>query len=121
MNYVKKYLHNPTYVWHEIIAGVYYLCGLATFCVLRELIFAIWTEWFFLLGIIFAIFRKYPVPSVDNIFCIFFLSENVQQKYILSNTKKKYFIAFFLYRFVSEWKRQVVIEQKRFLSTVLFV
>ena len=117
----KKYLHNPTYVWHEIIAGVYYLCGLATFCVLRELIFAIWTEWFFLLGLIFAIFRKYPVPSVDNIFCIFFLSENVQQKYILSNTQKKYFIAFFLYRFVSEWKRQVVIEQKGFLGTVLFV
>ena len=95
MNYVKKYLHNPTYVWHEIFAGVYYLCRLATFCVLRELIFAIWTEWFFLLGIIFPIFRKYPVPSVDNIFCIFVLSENVQQKYIFSNIKKTVFHCLF--------------------------
>ena len=72
------------------------------FCVLQKLIFAIWREWFFLLGIIFAIFRKYPVPSVDNIFCIFVLSENVQQKNIFSNKKNQYFIAFFLYRFVSE-------------------
>ena len=78
----------------KIFAGVYF-CGLAIFCVLRELIFAIWTEWFFLLGIIFAIFRKYPVLSLDNIFCIFVLSENVQQKYILSNKKNQYFIAFF--------------------------
>ena len=38
MNYVKKYLHNRTYVWQEILGGVYYLCGLATFYVLRELI-----------------------------------------------------------------------------------
>ena len=87
MNYVKKYLHNPTNRWHETFAGVY-LCGFAIFCVLRELIFSIWTEWFFLLGIIFAIFRKYPVLSVDNIFCIFVLSENMQQKYIFSNKNK---------------------------------
>ena len=40
-------------VWHEIFAGVYF-GGLAIFCDLRELIF--------------AIFRKYPVPSIDNIF-----------------------------------------------------
>ena len=52
-------------VWHEILAEVY-LCGWAIFCVLRELIFTIWTEWFFLLGIIFAIFRKYPVPSTQR-------------------------------------------------------
>ena len=50
-------------------AGVYF-CGLAIFGVLRELIFAIRTDWFFPLGItvIFEIFRKYPVPSIDNIF-----------------------------------------------------
>ena len=54
-------------VWHEIFVGVYF-CGLAIFCVLRELIFAIRADWFFRLGINFAIFRKYPVPSVDNIF-----------------------------------------------------
>ena len=40
------------------------------FGVLRELIFAIRTDWFFPLeiSIIFEIFRKYPVPSIDNIF-----------------------------------------------------
>ena len=54
-------------VWHEIYAGVYF-CGLAIFFVLRELIFAIRADWFFRLGINFTIFRKYPVPSVDNIF-----------------------------------------------------
>ena len=50
-------------------AGVYF-CGLAIFGVLRELIFAIRTDWFFPLEItvIFEIFRKYPVPSIDNIF-----------------------------------------------------
>ena len=56
-------------MWHEIFAGVYF-CGLAIFGVLRELIFAIRTDWFFPLEItvIFEIFRKYSVPSIDNIF-----------------------------------------------------
>ena len=72
-------------MWHEIFAGVY-LCGLPIFCVLRELIFAITTDGFFLLGInkFFAIFRKYPVPSIDNIFGFI---EYVQQKYIFPNDK----------------------------------
>ena len=57
---------------HEIFAGVYF-CGLAIFCVLRELIFAIRTDWLFLLGINFLRFSEStqypgPVPSVDNIF-----------------------------------------------------
>ena len=43
-------------------------CGLAIFCVLLQLIFAIRTDWFFSLELIFAIFSKYPVPSIDNIF-----------------------------------------------------
>ena len=33
--------------WHEIFEKVYF-CGLAIFCVMRELIFAIRTDWFFL-------------------------------------------------------------------------
>ena len=46
-------------VWHEIFMRVNF-CGLAIFCVLRELIFAIRTDWFFLLGIIFlVIFRVF--------------------------------------------------------------
>ena len=36
-------------------AGVYY-CELAIFCVLREVIFAIRTDWFFLLGTDFCNF-----------------------------------------------------------------
>ena len=53
--------------WHENFVGVYF-CGLAMFYVLRELIFAIRTDWFSCWELIFAIFRKYPVLSIDNIF-----------------------------------------------------
>ena len=49
--------------WHEIFAGVYF-CGLAIVCVLLELIFAIKTDWFFLLGINFCDFQN--VPSTQN-------------------------------------------------------
>ena len=46
-------------MWHEIFAGVYF-CRVTIFCVWRDLIFALSTEWFFLLGIkFFAIFKKY--------------------------------------------------------------
>ena len=38
------------------------------FYVLRELIFAIRTDWFSCWELIFSIFRKYPVLSIDNIF-----------------------------------------------------
>ena len=38
------------------------------FCVLRELVFAIRTDWFFLLRINFHVFQEAPVPSIDNIF-----------------------------------------------------
>ena len=58
-----KAVVDPTKFLREFIFG-----GLAIFCVLRELIFAIRTDWFFLLGINFCDFRKYPVPSIDNIF-----------------------------------------------------
>ena len=68
-------------VWHQIFAGVYF-GGLAIFCVLRELIFAIKTNYFFLS---FAIIRKYAVPSIDNVFVVV---EYVQQKYIF---KKQYY------------------------------
>ena len=52
-------------VWHKIFAGVYF-CGLAIFCPLRELIFAIGTV-FSCRELIFAIFRKHPVLSIDNL------------------------------------------------------
>ena len=63
-----------------MFAGVYF-CGLAIFCVFRELIFAIRTDCFFCRKLIFTIFRKYPVPSIDNIFVFI---EYVQWKYILT-------------------------------------
>ena len=50
---------NTATVWDKIFAGVYFW-GLATFCVLRELIFAIRTDWFFLLGINFCNLQKVP-------------------------------------------------------------
>ena len=46
-------------VWHESFAGDYFF-GLAIFCVLWELIFAIRTDWFFLMGIDFCDFQKSP-------------------------------------------------------------
>ena len=45
----------------------FFFCGLVIFCVLRALIYPIRTDWF-CLELIFAIFRKYPVPSIDYIF-----------------------------------------------------
>ena len=54
--------------WHEIFAGVYF-CALAMFCVLRELIFAIKGQIVFSCWkLIFAIFGKCRVPSIDTIF-----------------------------------------------------
>ena len=50
-------------VWHEIYVGVYF-GRLAIFCVLRELIFATKTDWFFLLEINFCDFQK--VPSAQH-------------------------------------------------------
>ena len=38
------------------------------FLCFRELIFAIGTDWFFCRDLIFVIFIKYPVPSINNIF-----------------------------------------------------
>ena len=50
-------------MWHEIFSGVYF-CGLAICCVLWGLIFAIRTDWFFLLGINFCDFQK--LPSIQH-------------------------------------------------------
>ena len=44
-------------MWHKIFVGGYF-CRLAIFCVLRELIFAIRTDWFFLLRVNFCDFQK---------------------------------------------------------------
>ena len=85
------------------------------FCVLRELIFAISTDLLICWEFIFAIFRKYQSPAL-TIFS-FLLSTCNRNAYFLGQYYgvRQYFI---VYRFVSERKRQVVIEQIRFLSTV---
>ena len=62
-NHTPFQTQNGQNVWHEIFAGVQF-CGLAIFCVLRELMFAIRTGWFFLLGINFCDFQK--VPSTQH-------------------------------------------------------
>ena len=89
-------LHIHT-VWHKILAGVYF-CWLATFCVLQKLIFAITADWF----------SCYPVPSIDDSFVFRVHAIEIHN----------YFRAINQYFVVSEWKRQVVIEQAWFLSTV---
>ena len=53
-------------MWLGIFAGIYF-CGLAIFGVLQELISAIRTDWFSLLGINFCDFQKFPAPRNDDI------------------------------------------------------
>ena len=60
------------------------------FCVLRELIWLSGTHWFFLQELIFAILRKYPVLSIDNIFVFF---DYVQWEYIFQ-TNSLYTVLF---------------------------
>ena len=61
--------------WHEFFAGVHF-CGLAIFCVLRQLIFAIRTDCFFLLGINFCDSQK--VPSTQHLQYFRYFFEYVQ-------------------------------------------
>ena len=76
---------------------------------------------FYCWELILAILRKYPVPSTDNIFVFIeyvqIIEIHIFKQYdgvrTLCKTSK-----FIVYRFVSERKRKVVIEQTRFLSTV---
>ena len=61
---------------HEIFAEVYF-CGLAIFCVLRELILAISSNSFFFL--VFAIFRKHGMDTLcktsNSLYTVLFLNE----------------------------------------------
>ena len=86
-------------MWHEIFAGVYF-CGLTIFCVLRELIFAVWTDWLFLLGID-SVLRFSESTQYPALVTFSFL--RAIEKHFF---KQQYFI---VYRLVSERKRQVAI------------
>ena len=80
--------------------GSLHFFGLAIFlCSVRELIFVIRTDWFFLPGVNFLRFSE-------------------SSQYYGVRTLCKYNQYFVVYRFVSERKTQVVIEQTRFVSTV---
>ena len=87
--------------------------------------------------LIFTIFRKFPVPSIYNIeimntwksymwtakWRIIWRKVNITIikifSFLLSTCNRNtYFQTINQYFVVSEWKRQVVIEQTRFLSTV---
>ena len=64
-------LHFSVTVWHEIFAGrfagVFFFGGLAIFCVLRELIFAIRIDCFLFLGTNFLRFSEttqYPALAI---------------------------------------------------------
>ena len=76
---------------------------------------------FYCWELILAIFRKYPVPSTDNILVFIeyvqIIEIHIFKQYDGVRTLYKT-CKFIVYRFVSERKRQVVIEQTRFLSTV---
>ena len=93
-----------------------YFCGLATFCVLHEPIFAIRTDWFFLLEINFCDFQNMSKRTQHPALTIFSFLLSMCNRNIYFQTIEQYFV---VHRFVPERKRQVVIEQTRFLSTVL--
>ena len=54
-NLIEKIYHIQSYNAYRVARN---FCGLAIFCVLRELILATRTDWFFLLGINFCDFQK---------------------------------------------------------------
>ena len=92
-----------------------YFCGLATLCVLHEPIFAIRTDWFFLLEINFCDFQNMSKRTQHPALTIFSFLLSMCNRNIYFQTIEQYFV---VHRFVPERKRQVVIEQTRFLSTV---
>ena len=60
-------MKKTAYLSNSPPANCTYFCGLAIFCVLRELIFAIRTDWFFLRRIIFLQFSEstqYPALMI---------------------------------------------------------
>ena len=90
--------------WHEISAGVYF-CGLAIFCILWEVIFAIKKNWFSLLEINLRFSESIQYPRAK---------EKKNTKVCVPYVKP----VIHCIPFDVECKRQVVIEQTRFLSTV---
>ena len=78
-------VYNFSTVGQEIFAGVYF-CGLAIFGVLRELIFLIRTDWFFLLGINSCDFQTVPSTQYPALIIFSFLlstsNRNMNQFFI---------------------------------------
>ena len=109
-------------MWYEIFAAVYF-CGVVIFCLLQKLILMRFGQnGFFGWVLIFAIFRKNPVPSTQHWWYFRFYWIRAIEIHIF-----KQYSAYVPYvkpvgslftLFVSERKRQVVIEQTRFLSPV---
>ena len=104
----------------KIFARVHF-CGLAIFCVLRELIFAFTTRWFSCWELIFAIFRKYPVPSLDKIFVfVKYVQKEIHifKQYYGMRTLCLTSISLYTVLFLNERGKLQLNEQTRFLSTV---
>ena len=87
-------------MWHEIFAvSEFIFADWRFFVFLGELIFAIRTDLFFLMGIKFCDFEKVhlPVPSIDKIFVFIECMRAIENTYF--QTISHYFL---VYRFVSE-------------------
>ena len=78
------------------MSAAVYFCGLAIFCVLRELIFVIRTDLFFLLGINFL---QFPESTQCPALIIFSFLLSMCNRNTYFNFKQQSFI---VYRFVSE-------------------
>ena len=78
------------------MSAAVYFCGLAIFCVLRELIFVIRTDLFFLLGINFL---QFPESTQCPALIIFSFLLSMRNRNTYFNFKQQSFI---VYRFVSD-------------------
>ena len=90
------------------------ICGLAIFLCFAATNFYDSANFVILAGnYFFVILRKYPVRSALIIFSVLLNMCNTCYPSLCKSSNSSYIV----YRFVSEWMRQVVIEQTRFLST----
>ena len=103
-----------------ILLTIYTVCGTKF---LREFVFADW-RFFCFAGTNFCDWDrlKYPVPSIDNIFVFieYVKSHNMALELEMHILKQYYGVRqyFFVYRFFSERKRQVVREGTFFIGGV---
>ena len=114
----ESYSHDQLRCGTKLLWELILICRLAIFCVLRELIFAIRTDCFFLLGR-YLRFLEIPGQIIDNIFVFIEYGQwkSVFQKKNVRFACPKPVIVLFCMKETS----YTIIEQTRILSTAHFL